>query len=60
MPPLAVLTAKTVPIAHAASSTRLSGGAIVAATLAALLIVTCLAWAAARWWAYEPHWPAGA
>jgi hypothetical protein len=38
------------------TTTKLSTGAIVAAALAALLIVGCLAWGAARWWAYEPHW----
>lgn len=27
-----------------------------AAALAAVLIVLCLVWAAARWWAYEPRW----
>jgi hypothetical protein len=21
-----------------------------------LLIIVCLIWGAARWWAYEPHW----
>lgn len=41
--------------AHKAA-TRLSTGAIVAAALAALLIVVCLVWGAARWWAYEPRW----
>ena len=35
---------------------RLSTGAIVAAALAALLILLCLVWGAARWWAYEPRW----
>jgi hypothetical protein len=40
----------------AGSSTRLSAGAIVAAALAALLILVCLAWGAARWFAYEPRW----
>ncbi len=35
---------------------RPSPGAIVAAALAALLIVVCLAWGLARWWAYEPRW----
>lgn len=40
----------------AARPTKLSTGAIVAAALAALLIVVCLAWGAARWWAYEPRW----
>jgi hypothetical protein len=51
--PLAVVLTHT---AHAAAHTRLSTGAIVAAALAAVLIVLCLAWAAARWWAYEPRW----
>jgi hypothetical protein len=37
-------------------TTKLSTGAIVAVALAALLIVVCLVWAAARWWAYEPRW----
>jgi hypothetical protein len=41
---------------HATSSTKLSTGAIVAAALAALLILVCLAWGAARWFAYEPRW----
>jgi hypothetical protein len=34
----------------------LSTGAIVAAVAAGLVILACLAWACARWWAYEPHW----
>ncbi len=38
------------------TTTKLSTGAIVVAALAALLILLCLAWAAARWWAYEPRW----
>jgi hypothetical protein len=42
--------------AVAAGATRLSTGAIVAVVLAALLILVCLAWGAARWWAYEPRW----
>jgi hypothetical protein len=56
MPLLALITTKTAPVARAAASTRPSTGAIVAATLAALLVALCLAWAAARWWAYEPRW----
>ncbi len=36
--------------------TKLSTAAIVAAALAVLLIVICLAWGAARWFAYEPRW----
>jgi hypothetical protein len=39
-----------------AAPTQLSTGAIVAAALAALLIIVCVAWGAARWWAYEPRW----
>ncbi len=39
-----------------AGDTQPSTGAIVAAVLAGLLIVVCLAWGIARWWAYEPHW----
>jgi amino acid transporter len=50
------LTTKTAPVVKAASTTKLSTGAIVAAVLAALLIVVCLVWAVARWWAYEPRW----
>jgi hypothetical protein len=41
---------------HAATSTKLSTGAIVVAALAVLLIIICLAWGAARWFAYEPRW----
>lgn len=52
----ATLTTKTAPVVRAASTTKLSDGAIVAAALAALLIVVCLVWAAVRWWAYEPRW----
>jgi hypothetical protein len=39
-----------------ARPTKLSAAAIVAAALAVLLIVVCLAWGAARWFAYEPRW----
>lgn len=38
------------------TSSHLSTGAIVAVVLAALLIVLCLIWGAARWAAYEPRW----
>jgi hypothetical protein len=43
---------------HAAGSGGggLSSAAIVAAVAAGLVILACLAWAAARWWAYEPQW----
>jgi len=34
----------------------LSAGAIVIASLAALLVLTCIAWGVARRSAYEPHW----
>ncbi len=37
-------------------TTKLSAWAIVAVVAAALLIVVCLAWGVARWFAYEPHW----
>ncbi len=37
-------------------TTKLSAWALAAAVVAALLIVVCLAWGAARWWAYEPRW----
>jgi hypothetical protein len=40
----------------APATTKLSTGAIVAAALAGLLIVVCLGWGIARWWAYEPRW----
>jgi hypothetical protein len=39
-----------------ATATKLSTAAIVAAALAVLLIVICLAWGSARWFAYEPRW----
>ena len=41
---------------HSAGSGGLSTGALVAAVAAGLVILACLAWALARWWAYEPHW----
>jgi hypothetical protein len=41
---------------HRGGSTHLSTGALIAAALAALLIVLCVAWALARWFAYEPRW----
>jgi hypothetical protein len=40
---------------HVAAST-LSGGAIAAAVLGALLLLGCAAWALARARAFEPHW----
>jgi hypothetical protein len=42
------------PVTH--ERTSLSSTAIVAAALAALLILICLVWGLARWYAYEPHW----
>jgi hypothetical protein len=45
-----------VVVRHTTHPTRLSTGALVAAALAAALIVVCLAWGVARWWAYEPRW----
>lgn len=38
------------------TTTKLSMWALAAAALAVVLIVLCLAWGAARWWAYEPRW----
>jgi hypothetical protein len=52
----AALTTTTAPVVKAASTAKLSTGAIVAAALAALLILVCLIWGVARWWAYEPRW----
>jgi hypothetical protein len=40
----------------AAHTTKLSPWAIAATAAAALLILACLVWAAARRWAYEPRW----
>jgi hypothetical protein len=42
--------------AHAAHATKLSAWAIAATAAAALLILACLVWAAARRWVYEPRW----
>lgn len=35
---------------------KLTGEALYAAALAALLILLCIAWAIMRWLAFEPHW----
>ncbi|HEV3046155.1 MAG TPA: hypothetical protein VGY13_02225 [Solirubrobacteraceae bacterium] len=46
-------------LAHARAhggSTRLSGGAIAAAAVAALIALACLLWGLARWLAFEPRW----
>jgi hypothetical protein len=56
LPLVVTLTTKTAPVVKAASTTKLSTGAVVAAAVAALLIVACLVWAVARWSAYEPRW----
>ncbi len=50
------LTTQTAPVVKAATThealhRRARGGRAGGA-----LIVLCLAWAAARWWAYEPRW----
>jgi hypothetical protein len=42
--------------AHGKSSSSVSTAAIALAALAALLALASLAWAIARWQAYEPHW----
>ncbi len=42
------------PVKH--EHTSISSVAIVAAALATLLILLCVLWGAARWYAYEPHW----
>jgi hypothetical protein len=47
-------------VTHASRSSSPSTGAIVAAAAAGVLIVLCIAWGVARWWAYEPHWLAPA
>jgi hypothetical protein len=54
--PVTALRSHATAAKTATSPTKLSTGAIVAAALAALLIVVCLTWGAARWWAYEPRW----
>jgi cobalamin biosynthesis Mg chelatase CobN len=38
------------------SSSSVSGAAIALAVLAALVALACVAWAIARWQAYEPRW----
>jgi len=47
-------------VTHASGSSSPSTGAIVAAVAAGVLIVLCIAWGVARWWAYEPRWLAPA
>ena len=41
---------------QAHSTSKLSGTAIVAAALAALIALACLVWGLARMLAYEPRW----
>lgn len=43
-------------LAHAGSSDKLSGAAIAAAVIAALIALGCLAWGIARVSAFEPRW----
>jgi hypothetical protein len=54
--PLPTNTQAALHAAHTSTGGGLTPAAIVAVVLAGLLILACLAWAAARWWAYEPHW----
>jgi hypothetical protein len=56
MRPLSTTPGRLVVVVHHGGSTGISTGAAIAAAVAAVLIVLCLAWALARWWAYEPHW----
>jgi len=49
-------TAVTGARAKATHTTRLSTAAIALIVLGALLVLGCLAWALARWLAYEPRW----
>jgi hypothetical protein len=46
----------TLALAHASSSGNVSGAAIAAAAVAALVALGCLAWALARMSAFEPRW----
>jgi hypothetical protein len=43
-------------MAHHHAASGLSGGAIAAAALGALLLLGCAVWALARTRAFEPHW----
>jgi hypothetical protein len=54
-PAFALVTAGQTAV-HTAHTTKLSAWAIAATAAAALLVLACLAWAAARHWAYEPRW----
>ncbi len=42
--------------AHSTSTGKLSGTAIAAAVVAALLVLACLVWGIARMLAFEPRW----
>lgn len=55
-----VLQTHTLAVHTTASGGGLSTGAVVATVAAAVLILLCVAWGVARWWAYEPHWLAPA
>jgi sugar (pentulose or hexulose) kinase len=52
------LTLGASPVVHrpAEKASTLSGGAILAAVLAALVALACLVWGLFRWRALEPHW----
>jgi hypothetical protein len=54
--PAATVTVTKTP----AKSGGVSGWAILAAALGALLVLACAVWAVFRWGAYEPHWLASA
>ncbi len=54
--PAAGAPAATAPAKASKGGRSLSGGAIVIAALAALLVIACAAWALARLSAFEPHW----
>jgi hypothetical protein len=43
-------------VLHSSSSSKLSGTAIAAAAIAALIALACLLWALARISAFEPRW----
>jgi hypothetical protein len=54
---LLVVTATAgITAAAAAHASHVSTGAIVAAVLAGIVALACLAWALARTFAYEPRW----
>jgi len=43
-------------LVHSSSGGKLSGAAIAAAVIAALIALSCLAWGIARMSAFEPRW----